>query len=98
MSKIPQQILNSPQFQKLNSDFQKAKAEYRESLSEKYEGNAEVQRNRQKGHDQTAREAVDIMTGRIKEYNDAKEGKATSEEKAREKARYIARRSGISDA
>lgn len=98
MAKIPQQILNSPQFKKLQGDFQKAKAEYRESLTEKFESNAEVQRARTMSRDDIAANAVDIMTGRIKEYNDAKEGKATSEEKAREKARDIARRSGVSDA
>lgn len=98
MSKIPEQILNNPQFKKLNRDFQKVKAEYRENLTEKYESNAEVQRARTMSKDDIAANAVDIMTGRIKEYNDAKEGRATSEDKAREKARDIARRSGLSDA
>lgn len=68
------------------------------ALRSAYEGNPEVQRNRLRSKDETASDAVDLMTGSVKRLNDAKAGTSTSEEAAREKAREVAKKAGIADA
>lgn len=90
-------IEDSPKFKewvKQNGDTR----QFRQDLKEKYENNSEVQRNRMKSKDQTAADAIDTMTGRIKEYNDAKQGRDTTESEARKKAIEIARKAGVEGA
>lgn len=59
-------------------------------LNDKYNGNGEAQRNRMMTKQERVREAISLMTGRCKEYNDFKAGRDTTVREAEKKAREIA--------
>ena len=65
---------------------------YKEKLKGDYESNAEVQRNRTMTKSERASHAVDLMTDSVKQFNDHKAGRDTTESEARKKAIEIAER------
>ena len=83
-------VLSPEQFKEVQKHFQEQAAIKRESLRDKYESNAEVQRCRAMGKDALIREAIERSTKGIKEYNDFKAGRDTSEEVARKQAEGFA--------
>ena len=83
-------LITPQQLQQIQKNYERAAAEKRQALKEKYESNAEVQRARAIGKDSLAREAIDRSTKAIKEHNDFTAGRDTSEDAARRKAIEIA--------
>lgn len=83
-------LITPQQLQQIQKHYERASAEKRQQLKERFESNSEVQRARAIGKDALAREAIDHSTKSIKELNDFKAGRDTSEDAARRKAIEIA--------
>lgn len=85
-----QKLSETKQFRELQTQFAKASAQHRANLKQRWDSNAEQQRKASLSSDARAREAVEQMVPRIKEFNDFKSGRDTSESAAREKAVELA--------
>lgn len=86
-------LSQTPQFKELQRKFNEAKESTRQNLKQKWDSNAEQQRKASLSKDQRSREAIEQMVSKIKEFNDYRTGRDTSESAAREKAVKLAERS-----
>lgn len=89
-NKFLQQLSQTPQFQAMQKRFNEAAKQHRANIKDKWDGNAEQQRKASMSRDDRAREAVEQMVPKIKEFNDFKSGRDTSESEARKKATELA--------
>ena len=96
---MPRTKIVNPESMRAPLDAQIAGIEYnrqaiqtRLRMREKYESNGEVQRNRMMTKEERVRNAIELQTKNIKEFNDFKAGRDTTMAAAEKKAREIASR------